>query len=91
MGLDLYGFLKGEFSANIRNFRPLWNPVSNSCLFTDEQSLRGCFNDYEEISKDECDHIIECLDVYLKNNSNPNHHLLMFYLFVKDSDGFMVG
>ncbi len=93
MGFDLYGVRNGVFSCNVHNFRPLWLLVSNICNFTNEQFERGCFNEYDQFSKIECDHIIACLDVYLKENigPDPNHHLLMFYCFVKDSDGFAIG
>ena len=89
MGFDLYGFKKGVFSANSHHFSPLWDLVSNLCSFTDEQYERGCFNDYKEFTKEETIHIVECLDAYLKTTRND--HLMMFYLFVKDSGGFMIG
>ena len=89
MGFDLYGSKKGVFSASIHNFSPLWDLVSNLCAFTNEQYERGCFNDFKEFSQDESLHIAECLEVYL--DTNRNDHLMMFYLFVKDSEGFMIG
>jgi hypothetical protein len=89
MGFDLTGFKKGEFSASNHNFEPLWFLVSNLCEFTDEQYERGCHNDFKEFSKDESLYIAECLEVYL--DTNRNDHLMMFYLFVKDSEGFMIG
>ena len=93
MGFDLYGVKNGIFSCNVFNFSNLWFLVSGICNFTNEQYLRGCSNDYNEFSKVECDYIIACIDVYLENNvgPHPNHHLLMFYLFVKDSGGFAIG
>jgi hypothetical protein len=89
MGFDLVGFKKGEFSANAHDFRDLWELVSNSCVFTNEQYLRGCFNDFKEFTKDESLHIARCLESYL--DTTRNDHLMMFYLFVKDSGGFMIG
>ena len=89
MGFDLYGLKKGFFSANIRGFRNLWLDVSHLCSFTNEQYERGLFNDYEEFSEQEAFHISECLESYL--NTTHNEHLLMFYSFVKESGGFVIG
>ena len=89
MGFDLYGFKKGSFSANIDHFGPLWILVSNLCSFTDEQFLRGFFNNFEKFTKDEELHISQCLETYLEC-SPPNEHLLVFYSFVKDSGGFII-
>ena len=92
MGFDLYGLRKGDFSANIHDFRTLWIDVSNLCSFTIEQYERGCFNDYKEFSEKEALHISECLESYLNTNIfNYNELLLIFYFFVRDSGGFVIG
>ena len=92
MGFDLYGLKKVFFSANIHSFRNLWVDVANLCSFTNEQYDRGCFNDFNEFSESEAFHISECLESYINTTiKNPNDHLLMFYFFVKDSGGFVIG
>ena len=88
MGYDLYGFEKGVYSANIYTFKPLWGLVAYLCAFDEKQYNKGCFNDFDEFTKKETFHISQCLEIYLKNNED--YDLLKFYLFVKDSGGFVI-
>ena len=74
---------------NVHSFTSLWALISNLCSFTNEEYERGCSNDFKEFTEKESLHITECLEAYLKTNQND--HLMMFYLFVKDSGGFMIG
>jgi hypothetical protein len=94
MGFDLYGSKKGVFSANVHDFRNLWHFVCDLCDFDEEQRDRGTFNDFNEFNTYEAFYIEHVLKNYIFYYGNvhisPTVNLKMFYLFVKDSGGFVI-